>query len=99
MPDTGAAGLTSTRSCRWARRASAASVSTNGSAAHGQQPDPASQATPALSRAGPGQRTKEATMTIKFVAVFLLCLMTGTAVAEEPKVTPLMSKDLRTSAL
>ena len=42
-PDTGAAGLTSTRSCRWARRASAASVSTNGSAAHRQQPDPASK--------------------------------------------------------
>src|SRR5262249_60780238 len=46
-----------------------------------------------LSRAGPGQRTKEATMTIKLVAV-LLCLMTGTAVAQEPKVTSLMSKDL-----
>src|SRR3954453_20927439 len=32
-----AAGLSSTRSCRWARRASAASVSTNGSAAHRQR--------------------------------------------------------------
>ena len=40
------------------------------------------------------QRTKEATMTIKLVALVLLCLMTGTAVAQEPKVTPLMSKDL-----
>ena len=46
VSDTGAAGLTSTRSCRWARRASAASVSTNGSAAHGQQPDPASERGP-----------------------------------------------------
>ena len=33
-------------------------------------------------------------MTIKFVAAVLLCLMSGTAMAEEPKVTPLMSKDL-----
>src|SRR5215475_5407242 len=33
-------------------------------------------------------------MTIKLVALVLLCLMTGTAVAEEPKVTSLMSKDL-----
>ena len=33
-------------------------------------------------------------MTAKFVALVLLCLMTGTAMAEEPKVTPLMSKDL-----
>src|SRR5262245_63775048 len=47
-----------------------------------------------LSRAGPGQRTKEATMTIKLVALVLLCLMIGTAVAQEPKVTSLMSKDL-----
>jgi uncharacterized protein YbjT (DUF2867 family) len=39
---TSAAGSRNTRSCRWARRASAASVSTNGSAAHGRQPDPAS---------------------------------------------------------
>ena len=27
-------------------------------------------------------------------AAFLLCLMTGTAMAQEPEVTPLMSKDL-----
>ena len=33
-------------------------------------------------------------MTIKHVALVLLCLMTGTAVAQEPKVTLLMSKDL-----
>ena len=32
----------SSRSCRWAKRASAASVSTNGSAAHALEPDPAS---------------------------------------------------------
>src|SRR5262245_53159512 len=36
------AGSRSARSCLWAKRASAASVSTNGSADHGQQPDPAS---------------------------------------------------------
>ncbi len=36
-PDTGAAGSRSARSCRWAKRASAASVSTNGSAAHRQE--------------------------------------------------------------
>ena len=33
-------------------------------------------------------------MTIKLVALVLLCLVTGTAVAQEPKVTSLMSKDL-----
>ena len=33
-------------------------------------------------------------MTIKRVALVLLCLMSGTAMAQEPKVTPLMSKDL-----
>lgn len=33
-------------------------------------------------------------MTMNFAAVALLCLMAGTALAEEPKVTPLMSKDL-----
>src|SRR5262245_49180203 len=37
----GAAGSRSTRSCRWARCASV-SASTNGSAAHRQEPDPAS---------------------------------------------------------
>ena len=36
-------------------------------------------------------------MTTKLVALALLCLMTGTAMAEEPKVTPLMSKDLAES--
>src|SRR4029453_693066 len=45
-------------------------------------------------RENPGQRTKEAAMTIKLIALVLLCLMTGTAVAQEPKVTSLMSKDL-----
>jgi len=39
-------------------------------------------------------RSKEATMTTKLVALVLLCVLTGTAMAEEPKVTPLMSKDL-----
>jgi quercetin dioxygenase-like cupin family protein len=33
-------------------------------------------------------------MMTKLVALALLCVMTGTAMAEEPKVTPLMSKDL-----
>jgi quercetin dioxygenase-like cupin family protein len=33
-------------------------------------------------------------MMIKLVALVLLCLMIGTAVAQEPKVTSLMSKDL-----
>ena len=33
-------------------------------------------------------------MTIKLVALALLCLVTGTAMAEEPKVAPLMTKDL-----
>ena len=33
-------------------------------------------------------------MTIKRVALVLLCLMTGTAAAQEPKVTALMSKDI-----
>ena len=53
-------------------------------------------------RAVTGQRTKEATMTIrlvatmttKLVALVLLCLMPGTALAQQAKVTPLMSKDL-----
>jgi quercetin dioxygenase-like cupin family protein len=33
-------------------------------------------------------------MVIKHVALVLLCLLSGTATAQEPKVTPLMSKDL-----
>jgi hypothetical protein len=33
-------------------------------------------------------------MTSKLVALVLLCLMSGTAMAQEPKVTSLMSKDL-----
>ena len=33
-------------------------------------------------------------MLIKLVALVLLCLISGTALAQEPKVTPLMSKDL-----
>ena len=33
-------------------------------------------------------------MTTKLFALALLCLVTGTAIAEEPKVTPLMLKDL-----
>src|SRR5882672_2122675 len=41
-----------------------------------------------------GRRTREATMTTTLVALALLCLMTGTAMAQPPKVTSLMSKDL-----
>ena len=45
-------------------------------------------------RAGPGQRTKEATMTIKLVALVLLCLMTGTAAGSvPPSVTSRMSSE------
>lgn len=33
-------------------------------------------------------------MTMKLVALVLLCVMSGTAMAQEPKVTPLMTKDL-----
>lgn len=33
-------------------------------------------------------------MTSKLVVLVLLCLMSGTATAQEPKVVPLMSKDL-----
>jgi quercetin dioxygenase-like cupin family protein len=36
-------------------------------------------------------------MTTKLAALALLCLTAGTAVAQEPKVTPLMSKDLAES--
>ena len=36
-------------------------------------------------------------MTIKLVALALLCLMSGTAMAQEPKVAALMSKDLTES--
>src|ERR687892_2496700 len=51
-PDTLAAGSRSAHSCRWAKRASAASGSTNGSAAHRQEPDPASEVRPGISPAG-----------------------------------------------
>jgi quercetin dioxygenase-like cupin family protein len=40
------------------------------------------------------KRTKETTMTTKLLALILLCLMTGTPMAQQPKVTSLMSKDL-----
>jgi quercetin dioxygenase-like cupin family protein len=45
---------------------------------------------------GLGRRTKEATImtTTKLIALVLLCLVTGTATAQQAKVTPLMSKDL-----
>jgi quercetin dioxygenase-like cupin family protein len=33
-------------------------------------------------------------MTTKLVALVLLCVMTGTAMAQQPKVTSLISKDL-----
>src|SRR5262247_2425795 len=37
---------------------------------------------------------KEATMTTKLFALVLLCLLTGTAAAQQPNVTSLISKDL-----
>src|SRR5262249_16322799 len=83
--------------CRWPKRASAESVSRNGSAAHSQQPDPASEGRPGahpLERADSGRRTKERNRRTKFVTLCLVCLMSGTAMAQEPKVTSLMSKDL-----
>jgi len=49
---------------------------------------------PGLLRAGSWATDKETTMTTKLVALAFLCLMTGTAVAQQPKVTLLMSKDL-----
>jgi quercetin dioxygenase-like cupin family protein len=63
----------------------------------GNSLNPASEVRPGahpLARADTGARTKEATMTTKLVALVLLCLMSVTAMAQEPKVTPLMSKDL-----
>src|SRR5262245_39108006 len=71
------------RWCRWAKRAWAVSGWTTGSGAHRQEPDPLST-----------NRSKEATMMTKLAALALLCLMTGSAMAEEPRVTPLMTKDL-----
>ena len=43
---------------------------------------------------GLGRRTKEVTMTTKRVVLVLLCLMTGTAMAQQAQVTSLLSKDL-----
>jgi quercetin dioxygenase-like cupin family protein len=43
---------------------------------------------------GPVYCRKEAMMTIKTVSLILLGLMSGTAMAQEPKVTALMTKDL-----
>jgi mannose-6-phosphate isomerase-like protein (cupin superfamily) len=45
-----------------------------------------------LARADTGRRTKEVTMATKLVELVLLCLMSGTAMAQEPNVTSLMSK-------
>jgi quercetin dioxygenase-like cupin family protein len=42
----------------------------------------------------PGDERKRRLMTIKLVALVVLCLMAGSAVAQEPKITSLMSKDL-----
>ena len=47
-----------------------------------------------VARDGLGRPTKEVTMTTTLVALVLLSLMTGTAMAQSAKVTPLMSKDL-----
>src|SRR5262245_28004231 len=72
------------RSCRWATRASAASPSTSGSVTHRPKRDPAVSPL----------RTKEATMRTTLVAFALLGLITSAAMAQEAKVTSLMSKDL-----
>src|SRR5262249_34440407 len=47
-----------------------------------------------LARAEPGRRMNETTMTTRLVASVLLALMSGMEMAQEPKVTSLMSKDL-----
>src|SRR5262245_64978734 len=52
------------------------------------------QGSHSLARLWSRRRTKEATMTTKLVALVLLCLLTGTAMAQQPKVTSLTSKDL-----
>jgi hypothetical protein len=57
-PATSAVASGSTRSCRSARRASAASVWTNGSAAHRQKPDPASEVRPVCHERVPGNERK-----------------------------------------
>jgi nucleoside-diphosphate-sugar epimerase len=46
------------RWCRWAMRASGASAWTNGSAAHRQQPDPASEVRPICHERVPGNERK-----------------------------------------
>jgi quercetin dioxygenase-like cupin family protein len=52
----------------------------SGSADYKQEPDP--------------DETKEVIMTTRIVALVLICLMSGTAMAQEAKVTSLMSRDL-----
>ena len=47
----GGAGSRSARWCRWAKRASAISVPTNGCVAHRQKPDPPSEVHPQISPA------------------------------------------------
>src|SRR5262249_32209597 len=74
---------------RWPRRTWAASVSMNGSATHRKEPDLAN-----IRRMMGGGSMKQVTTTIKLIALVLLCLVTDTAVAQEAKVTSLMSKAL-----
>src|SRR2546422_9105918 len=78
----------------WCRRREMGRILPNGAGADTIAAVIAKCPSGALHRWGLGRRTKEATMTTKLVALVLLCLMTGTAMAQPPKVTPLMSKDL-----
>jgi quercetin dioxygenase-like cupin family protein len=43
---------------------------------------------------GPGRSNERFIMKNKILMLVLLCLMTGSLIAQQPKVTPLMSKDL-----
>ena len=92
-PDTSAAGSRSVRSCRWAKRASAASVSTNGSAAHRQRPDPRILLSPNHERSQPCH-------TFGFLErrLFSPAAHCSTAcaaqTAPQPIVVPIMQKDL-----
>jgi uncharacterized protein YbjT (DUF2867 family) len=56
--DTSAAGSRRNRWRRWAKRASAASVWTNGSAAHRQKPDPASDVRTVCHEGGAGTQRR-----------------------------------------
>src|SRR5262249_8934023 len=91
--DTGAAGSRSTRSCHWARRALAASVSTNGSAAHRQQPENMRSLFRRFRRNGVAMSILHILGTA-LVLAFGLQLIQSARAAESAVVTPLMLKEL-----